>query len=416
MNPVPTNHNQPPAPQEGANPLELVAVLLRRWRILAFAVAGSLVVALIALLLLPRSYAAEVVMVPSISENESRAQMLAAQLRLPAIVGMAGGDQKQGLVEAILRSRSLQEFVLEKTLPHTATEERRRELTKLIENASVRSNPANRSISVRIETRDPVLSAQIANHFPAAVNEIATRVAVETAVHKRDVLERQLATAKERLAHSEEQLLAYEQDHNAPAVEEQAKRSVEAAAELQRQVIGAEVQLTRLRRSATEDNPQVQSAVTELNALRAQLRRLTSERRSGDVFLAQSELPEVKLAVSRLVREYTKDEQIFIHLTATLAGIESDANNDLSVVTVLDQAEVPESPSGPRRTLVLAVGLLFGVVGGLFLAFLVEYVRRMRATAGDAELAAAWNGFKIDIDRMVPRPRRAKQPSVRGGP
>jgi uncharacterized protein involved in exopolysaccharide biosynthesis len=122
--------------------------------------------------------------------------------------------------------------------------------------------------------------------------------------------------------------------------------------------------------------------------------------------LGQNELPDVKLAYTRLFREYTKDEQIYLGLTAALAGAQSDANDDLAVVTVLDTAVPPAFPSGPRVKLAVIVGLMLGAAVGLVWALLREGLRRARREP-ESPFFEAWDGFKDDVSRVVPGRSRA---------
>ena len=153
------------------------------------------------------------------------------------------------------------------------------------------------------------------------------------------------------------------------------------------------------------------AAVAQLASQREQLRRLTAGGGAGSVFLGTSELPDLKLGYTRLFREYTKDEQIYIALTASLASAQVDTNDDVAVVSVLDAAQVPDLPSGPRRKLMLMVGVLFGTLAGAVLAFAREFVRRARRDPGSEPFFDAWNGFTGDLRRVVPGARRTRTPA-----
>jgi tyrosine-protein kinase Etk/Wzc len=320
--------------------------------------------------------------------------------------GLTGASQNQALVEAILRSSSLRDSVIGRVFPRADTAERRR-LRKLLKaNTAVRSNPTDRSVSVAITMKDPQLATRLAAQYPGVINEIATRLSVQTAMRKRDALERQLVDARNRLVASEERLRSYEKATNTPAVEEQARRSVDAAAELQRAIIAQELVVAQIRRSATPGNPRLLAAEGQLAALRGQLERLNRGGR-GDVFLGSREIPDLKLGYTRVYREYVKDEQIYVALTASLASAQVDTNDDLAVVSVLDDASVPDSPSGPHRKLMVVVGLLFGALAGMVLAFAREFVRRARGRPESEPFFDAWSGFTGDLRRVVPGSRRA---------
>ncbi|MFL5539084.1 MAG: GNVR domain-containing protein [Longimicrobiaceae bacterium] len=416
--PIPPHGLAPLDPRPGASPngaepevrlLDLSAVLLREWKLIAAVALLAAAVALAMALLTPRSWTSAVVVVPASSQGDSRAQLIAAQLRIPALGGMAGASSNQALIDAILRSNALKDSVIGRVAPRAGPAERRRLRRILDQSTAIRSNPTDRSVAVAVTADEPRLAARLAAQYPDVINEIATRLAVQTAERKRDALERQLVDARNRLVRSEEALRGYERSTGTPAVEEQARSSVEAAAELQRGISMQELVVAELRRTATPDNPRLRAAEAQLASQREQLRRLTGGG-GGSVFLGTRELPDLKLGYTRLFREYTKDEQIYIALTASLASAQVDTNDDVAVVSVLDAAQVPDLPSGPRRKLMLMVGVLFGVLAGMVLAFAREFVRRARRDPGSEPFFDAWNGFTGDLRRVVPGARRTRTP------
>lgn len=420
--PVPPHGLAPLDPRPGASPngaapelrlLDLSAVVIRAWKLVAAASLLAGLVALAVALATPRSWTSGVVVVPSSNQGDSRAQLIAAQLKLPSLGGLAGlggAGQNQALIEAILRSSTLRDSVIGRVMPRAGEAERRRMRKLLKRNTAVRSDPSNRSVAVEVTMTDPRLATRLAAQYPDVINEIATRLSVQTAIRKRDVLERQLVDARNRLARSEDAVRAYEQATGTPAVEEQARRSVEAAAELRRTIIEQELVVSQLRRTATPGNPRLTAAEAQLAALRGQLERLNAGGGHDDVLLGARELPDLKLNYLRLTREFEKDQQIYVALTASLASAQLDTNDDVAVVSVLDDARMPEQPSGPHRKLMVIVGLLFGALAGMALAFAREFVRRARTDPESEAFFDAWSGFTGDLRRVVPGGRRVRVP------
>jgi len=48
------------------------------------------------------------------------------------------------------------------------------------------------------------------------------------------------------------------------------------------------------------------------------------------------------------------------------------------LVRIIDRAIPPENPSKPNARLILALSLVVGLFGGIFLVFLVDFVRKTR--------------------------------------
>src|SRR5690606_241371 len=117
----------------------------------------------------------------------------------------------------------------------------------------------------------------------------------------------------------------------------------------------------------------------------------------GDILIPLKASPELRIEATRLLRDYKKDEQIYIALTAALADAQIDAQNSLPVVGVLDAAGVPTIPAPDYAGLILGIALLLGLLLGLIAAFLAEYVARLRANPENEELFAAWGEFTSGI-------------------
>jgi tyrosine-protein kinase Etk/Wzc len=402
MTPIP-----PPQPDGEVSLLSVIAVLLDRWKLIAAVTLGVVLLAGLAAFVQPRSYTARVTLVPPTDGSTLPFLNAAMALPIPGLTTRLGGSaNNQQLVETILKSQSLQDSVVVRLQGLAAIDDPRDEIRRTLRRrTSIRRSDTDRSIAVHVTHQDPEIAQRITAMFPEIINAIATRVAVETAMEKRAVLEKQIAVAREQLEQSENRLLAFEQEREVPAVQEQAKQAMIAVAELQKAIVEQELAVARLRRSATADHPQLQAAVAELQARRGQLQQLRSGASSAGI-LTTGDLPEVKLLASRLLREFAKDEQVYLSLTASLAEAQVDANQNLAVVTVLDAPRVPTRPSGPKTLLYLAGGAFLGLLLGVALAFVNAYFRRVRTTPEGQSFVLAWDHFKGDVSRIVPSSKR----------
>ncbi|HWK90204.1 MAG TPA: Wzz/FepE/Etk N-terminal domain-containing protein [Longimicrobium sp.] len=384
-----------PAPAE-ATLLDFAAVLLRRWKLILLTTLAVAALTAVYALTRPRVYTAAVTLVPSATGGgDARAQMLAAQLPGFLRLGGGGGNPAQAMVQAILNSGSLRDSVARAV---ARTPEGRAapagELGRVMSRQTqVTSDPADRSITVAVTATDPRLAARLAGAVPDAVNTIASALSLEAADRRRETLQKQLDTARERLAASEERLRDFERRNQASALPEQARQSVEAAAELRRLVNAAELRLATLRRSTTPENPQYRAAEAELAGLRRQLRQITSGS-GGEGLIGGGAAPDIKMQALRLTRQYNADEQAYLALSAEIMGQEA-GSSDLTVVSVLDAPSVPGVPSGPRVKLLVVLGIMLGGVMALFLAFTVDYVARARGSSEHQDFFRELDRFSL---------------------
>jgi capsule polysaccharide export protein KpsE/RkpR len=191
-------------------------------------------------------------------------------------------------------------------------------------------------------------------------------------------------------------------------MQEQARQTVQALSELQQAVLGQELRVSQLRRTLTADHPQLRAAVAELEAQRAQLRRMTRGGQGSGVLIPLGASAELKLGAARVTREYARNEQIYMGLMAALAEAQMEGG-DLPTVGVLDAPKRPVEPTrGPVAVIVIAAGVA-GLLLGLLLALAREYGSRIGRDPEHGALAAAWEGFRGDLGALVGRrrPRRA---------
>ena len=388
--------------------IDVVAVLVRRWKTVALLTAAAVAVSIPVALAQPRLYLARVVAVPVADAGGSRSALI-GQLpgSMAALLGGSGQPTNQRLVTDVLKSRTLAEHIAERLEPES--EEGRAEVLQAISRGlRVDRSMDGTSIGIDVRSDDPERSAAIANQVPASVNEVVSRLSADAAQRRREFLMTSIETARENLIRSEQRMLEFQQRHSLPEVATQAERTMDAATQIQQVVLQQELVVAQLRRTSTPENPQLRAAIAELNARRQQLRQLTSGAREGSLFVSLAESPELKVEATRLHRDYTRDEQVYVSLAAGLAEADIGVKNDMPVITILDPARVPGAPISRTRTFVMVAGVL-GLVLGLAVAFGSEYASNRRRRPA-TPLDDAWDQVRGDFVRDAPG-RRSRTPA-----
>jgi uncharacterized protein involved in exopolysaccharide biosynthesis len=244
-------------PAEEVRILDLGAVVLRRWRVVA---GTTLLVVLLALgvaLLRPERYTATVVMLPPQDQGGGRGDMIARQLASAGLpgVGAGGGSNNQRLITALARSRSLSDSLVARVVGPNGNRGTAADIREMLGRYTEIESKPEGSLAVEVSGRDPRLAAQVANAFPPLINAMSARVGVEAAMQRQQFLETQLRRAREALERSEQRLVAFQKQRNAPELQEQARRTVDAAAELQRQITAQELRVGQLRRTTPSCEP-----------------------------------------------------------------------------------------------------------------------------------------------------------------
>lgn len=397
--------------------LGFFAILIRRWRTIAVTTLALAVVAVLMSLALPSSYTAQVLLVPA-SAVQGSGGALGAAGRAQGIAQLLGEESPQPdrLLGVVLHSHTLADSMVQRLGGDSVPEEQQRLIRQMLKGRTSIVKVEG-GLQLKVSGHDPKFVTRVANLLPILANELISGLSTQAAARRGEFLEGQLASASEQLATSEKKTVEFQTAQSAPEIQEQAKRTMDVAAQLQQQILAEEIRIDQLRRTATVSNPEFQAEVAKLNGLRRQLATVTSgDRGNSKVLLSFKDSPELQAAATRLLRDYQLDEQVYTALANALAQAQVDAHNNLPVVTVLDAAIPPEHPDGLGLPLVLVLSMVTGLVIGAGLAVAREYAASARRDAGNAEFFVAWEKMKQDLSQGVPLLRsvtRANRDSLR---
>jgi uncharacterized protein involved in exopolysaccharide biosynthesis len=366
-----------------------LVVWRQRWLVCGlFAVA--FLATLLATLISPRVYESTASV---IAPKEGTSGVLGA---LPAALGLVQQlpsaswpslTPNRDLLIGVLRSRTMAQSVTDRF----KLQERYR--ARYLEDAIRRlQNSTNISVSregviaIRVEDSDPHQSAEMANFYVEQLDRLVARYGVGEAGRQRGFLTEQLARARVGLDASEESLRQFQEKNRAIVLQEQTRGAIEAAARLKGEIMAAEVQLQVIRNFATDANPEVvalRRRVDEMNRQLGQMQDGAGRQAAGsgerrDFTMPFSRVPEVSLELARLTRDVKAQETLVTLLMQQVEQARMSEARDLPVVQALDRAVAPERPSRPRLGLNLTVASVTSVLGGVVLAFIVEYVKSLR--------------------------------------
>lgn len=369
--------------------LDLLAVFLRGWKVILGTTALGLACGVAFLLLQPRKYTAETVLVPSASASSSRGGAMQMQIPGRLLDLMPGSNTNERMIMAVIKSRSLKTAMMERIGEKAG----HAEVAQALASARVQKRDEDGTVAIRVEARKPNVAVAVANEYPRLINEIVARTGTEAAQRKQDFLEAQLDAARDQLIASEQRLVGFQKQQDAPDPQSQAEQTVAAAAAIQQQINEQEAVVARLRRTSAPGNPRLNEAEALLGTRRSQLSRLTAGG-GGRVFIPFGRSSEIRAATARLMRDFSKDEQIYNSLTAALAQVRIDAHNTLPVVSVLDSGVEPRTPVGSSPKVVLGAALVLSFLLGTIAVFVREQLRRARRSPAGEHFAAEWRQLR----------------------
>lgn len=342
-----TEHVQTQEEDDEINLLDLLQVVADNLRLL---VLGPLAVGLLALgisFAIPPTFTANTKFMPPQQQQSVAASMLQGLGALGGLAGAAGIKNPNDQFVTILKSRTLQDALIERfNLVSRYDESQKGEARKELGARSRIGVGKDNLIEVQVDDRDPAFAAELANAYVEEFSRLLGRLALTEAQQRRAFFEKQLGQAKNKLIQAEEALRA--SGVNSSALKSAPQAAIGAVAQLQAQISAQEVKLASMRGYLTESAPEFMQARTELAALRAQQAKFGAGNSGGG---SDGEY------IARY-RDFKYYETLFELFAKQYELARVDEAREGGVIQVLDRAEPPVHKSKPRRILITLLAIL----------------------------------------------------------
>lgn len=361
--------------------LEPFIVLAKRKALLFLLPMGAGLLTAVVSLLLPKTYTAEVKIMPPQQTQSLSASMLGQLAPLANMAGKDLGLRNPGdLYVAMLRSRTvaddlIQRFDLEKVYKQRRTIDTEKQLENLTEITVGKEGV----ISVSASDRDPKRAADLANAYIEELRKLTQTLAVTEAGRRRLFFKREVVQASDELAQAESALQKTQEATGFFQLDNQSKAIVESAAALQAQVTAQEVRVQSMRSYATAENPDLLRAQQELSALRAGLARMQLGQEGISLAdVPMRKMPAAVLQYLRSLREVKYRESLLELLTKQYEAARIDEARDSAIIQVLDKAVPPEVRSWPHRSVMVLSMVFVAFLVAVVAAFVLEAAERAK--------------------------------------
>jgi capsule polysaccharide export protein KpsE/RkpR len=377
--------------------IDVVALLTRRWRVIAFCAvlgaAGGVAYALLA----PAWYCSTLTVVPSQRSQDSAAMSLAA--RLPAGLETFSTDVQR--INAVLQSTSVRDEVIKKFDLGTLYESPHIERTRVAlgEHCVTSADRKSGLVSLTCEDQDPKRAMEMATYFGEVGNKVFGRVSASSAREERRFLEEQVIKARADVDDASRKLREFQEKHKIVDLPEQSKAVISAMASIKGELISKQLELSYLTSFSARTEASVMQLQQQIAIMESKLAQLEEAHQrdaaaaagsasgsaagsgSADFFPDAMKVPELRFVLEQLMREQKVRETVFSLMTQRFEMAKVDEARDTSTFQILDYPTLPTYRSRPKRTKIAIMGL----AGGLAFAFawiVVPVWWRKRAGAG----------------------------------
>jgi uncharacterized protein involved in exopolysaccharide biosynthesis len=342
----------------------------------------AVILSIITVFLLPKSYTANAVIMPPQQNQPMALTAMASQLGpLAAIAGKDLGLRNPSEIYiAMLRSRTLEDALIDRfSLMSVYGIKLRIDARHRLENRTEVTTEKGGTISISVRDRDPQRAAELANSYVNELEKLTKTLNVTEAGKRRLFFEREVKMENDNLADAEVALKETQEKTGLILLDSQSKAMIESVSSLRASIAAQEVKVQAMRSFATTENPDLVLAEQELATMRAQLDRL--ERGNGKRSIADvpmENVPTAGLEYIRKLRDVKYHEAVFALLARQFEAAKIDEARDALIVQQLDKAVRPEKHSWPKRgLLVLGVGIL-ALVAAIAAALWMEEIQQAK--------------------------------------
>jgi tyrosine-protein kinase Etk/Wzc len=384
---------------------EPLIVLAKRKSFIFKFVGIAVILSIITVLLLPKTYTAKTKIMPP-QQNQSMGAM-AALSQLGPLAAMAGQSlgirNPNDVYAAMLRSDSVATALVDRFSLMTVYREKLRidARRKLADRTEIFTGKDG-VISISVDDRDPQRAADLANGYVEELEKLTKILNVTEAGKRRLFFEREVKMANESLADAEVALKQTQEKTGLILLDSQSRAIIESVTSLRASIAAQEVKVQAMRSFATTENPDLVLAEQELTTMRAQLDRL--ERGQGKRSIADvpiENVPTAGLEYIRRLRDVKYHEALFALLARQYEAAKIDEARDALIVQQLDKATQPEKKSGPHRLLIVLTVTLLAVMVACVTAFSMETIERAKE---DPQFAARFQLFRFYLSRSGKSP------------
>jgi uncharacterized protein involved in exopolysaccharide biosynthesis len=385
-----------------ADLIEVMLVLAREKKRILLITLGVAVLATIVAFLLPKMYTATATILPPQQKRSSLNSMLG---QIGAIAGLGASDlglkNPADIFVAMLTSRTVEDNLIDRfDLRKVYWVRRYQDARKKLNSRSEIISTKEGLISISVGDQDPKRAAAIANAYVEELHSLNQNLAVTEAAQRRLFFEQQLKAERDQLSEAELALKQVQEKSGLLQPEAQGKTIIASVADMRAQIANHEVQVQAMRSYATENNPDLKRAETELAGLRSQLAKLEHNNNAavgnGNIGIPARQMPQAELEYIRRARELKYHEALYEFLGKQLEAARIDESQNAILVQVVDSAVEPERKSGPRRMLIVLVSAIAAFLLACLGVLVVEALRRKQQDPREgARLGLLWHSLKF---------------------
>jgi uncharacterized protein involved in exopolysaccharide biosynthesis len=330
---------------------------------------------------LPNIYTADaVILVQQGTTSDLSSSIFAALgIELPSAEAAPGFDMG-ALVLQVLQSRTFVDKVIEEfdiVNRYRITNHAKSSARKLIlDKSDFQYNRTTRSISISFEDIDPVFARDVTNRMVNLLNDWFAQNMGNSRETEKKLLEEKVNEVKGEVTKLENQLKDLQKRYGVLTAQDLGSSQASALAELRSQLILKEIEIKNYSTISAIEDPKIQQLKDErqniLDLIAEQIQRGGAEvTDSSAATSSQKSLPDIQLDFNHLSMELDVQRRIYNTISHQYEVMKI-ASEPEATFQILELAEVPDVKSGPKRSIIVILGVGGAIIISAMLAVLLN--------------------------------------------
>jgi tyrosine-protein kinase Etk/Wzc len=368
----------------------------------------------------PKTYSATAMILPVSNKDSNSSLMgLSSTLAQFGLSGVGGSSSTSVTFGAVLKSKELAAEVLRRYDYFSRMGINKKSENRIAQSfagsVKVTTSKTDSSISVSIESHDPVFASDIANSYVKALDIYNQTNSFTSTRYQREYIEKRLDESEKELDAAQLDLREFQEKNSAISITQQAEATLKVLGDMEAQRVALEVEKNAKEKFYKGPHIQIEQLDAQVEALQKKIAVLTSsgdtsvpiEREKGQIefYIPLTHIPGLNFDESKLLLKVKAKTGVITLLTSQLEQAKLDEAKDMPTINILEWAYPPESPVKPKIALNVVLSLLVSLFLGIFIIFFMEFTQRMDQ---DPETAPKWQEIKRGIVGHFKRFRKAR--------
>jgi tyrosine-protein kinase Etk/Wzc len=388
----------------GVGLLDLLLILLNQKVLLFVGLVVVSVGAVVATLVMKKTYQATAVLLPPKSSGSSPLGSLMGDLPIGGLLRSMDmfGKEDNKKFQTILESRTMAEavikrFDLERYYKFNPKKKYYIEdVIKTFNKHYLVEEDDMDNLKITIKDKNPEMAARMANFIVEKLDSMSFDLSKQSAKGSRIFFEERLRLMTSTLDSVHHKMADFQTKNNMIDLDEQVKATVEALSGIEAEAMATNIERDVLASKYGADNARISELRKKEGVLKRKIEGYMQEG-SGSLLLSLRKTPELAITYAYLYRDVKVQETLYAYILQMYEQAKFREANNSSVVTVLERAVAPQKRSSPKRGAICILAFFVGfVLLSTFILLRHWYFRQMEAgTSTYFKLQEAFGHFRL---------------------